>query len=47
MLSHKCNPRCFVMVGEIKLVCHKPNYLKMNNPIANTLGKYQNLPNNL
>ena len=44
---HKCNPRCFVMVGENKFVCRKPINLKMNNPPANTLEKYQILPNDL
>ena len=47
ILSHKCNPRCLVMVGENKFVCRKPNYLKMNNPPGNTIEKYEILPNDL
>ena len=42
ILSHKCNPRCLVMVGENKFVCRKPNYLKMNNPLGNYWNYYNN-----
>ena len=47
ILSHKCTPRCLVMIGENKFVCRKPNYSKMNNPPGNPSEKYEILPNDM
>ena len=47
ILSHKCSPRCLVMIDENKFVCRKPNYLKMNPPSGNTIEKNEILPNDL
>ena len=45
ILSHRCSPRCQVMVGPNKFVCRKPNNLSLNPPPSKTREKFIELPN--